>query len=469
MYYLGEQPFHGNLLSAVYDMVSTNEQAGPPERGTEGSAIDRSLRVFGDVRAGEGRDVVFMFLNVFLLLVAYYVLKTVREPLILTAGGAELKAYAAAAQAAVLLLYVPAYGWLVSRLPRQRLILVVVLFFFGWIQLFFLAGQAGLPFIGFAFYVWVGIFSLTMIAQFWSMANDIYSKPEGDRLFPLIAIGSTAGAPLGAALAERLFAFGVSPWIMMQLAGALLLVHLGLYYSVRRNTRRAVMPAKTASAGANGFALVLQSPYLRLIALLLVLLNIVNTTGEYILASFVTDRAAELAGGTPGFDQGAFIGSFYGSYFFWVNIASVILQAFVVSRVVKYLGMAGALFALPVIAFGAYGLIAASAGLMLVRVMKTLENSTDYSVMNTAKQMLWLPTTRDQKFKAKQAIDTFFVRMGDMLAAAVVFVGTSIVSLSPGGFARVNIVVVLASMAVAWALLREYRHITQEERAKTAA
>jgi ATP:ADP antiporter, AAA family len=451
-------------------MVSTNEQAGPPERGTEGSAIDRLLRVFGDVRAGEGRDIVFMFLNIFLLLVAYYVLKTVREPLILTAGGAELKSYAAAAQAAVLLLYVPAYGWLVSRLPRQRLILVVVLFFFGWIQLFFLAGQAGLPFIGFAFYVWVGIFSLTMIAQFWSMANDIYSKPEGDRLFPLIAIGSTAGAPLGAALAERLFAFGVSPWIMMQLAGALLLVHLGLYYSVRRNTRRAVTPAKTAStgAGANGFALVLQSPYLRLIALLLVLLNIVNTTGEYILASFVTDRAAELAGGTPGFDQGAFIGSFYGSYFFWVNIASVILQAFVVSRVVKYLGMAGALFALPVIAFGAYGLIATNAALMMVRVTKTLENSTDYSVMNTAKQMLWLPTTREQKFKAKQAIDTFFVRMGDMLSAAVVFVGTTFVTLTPSGFAGVNLIFVVASVGVAWALLREYRLMTQETRAKAA-
>ena len=120
MYYLGEEPFHGNLLSAVYDMVSTNEQAGPPERGTEGSAIDRLLRVFGDVRAGEGRDIVFMFLNIFLLLVAYYVLKTVREPLILTAGGAELKAYAAAAQAAVLLFYVAASAG-GSAGPRQRL------------------------------------------------------------------------------------------------------------------------------------------------------------------------------------------------------------------------------------------------------------------------------------------------------------------------------------------------------------
>ena len=448
-------------------MVSTNEQAGQPEKRTDGTGLDRLLRVFGDVRAGEGRDVVFMFFNIFLLLLAYYVLKTVREPLILTAGGAELKSYAAAAQAAVLLFYVPAYGWLVSRLPRQQLILVVVLFFFGWIQLFFFAGLAGVPFVGFAFYVWVGIFSLTMIAQFWSMANDIYSKPEGDRLFPLIAIGSTAGAPLGAFLAERLFASGVSPWTMMQLAGVVLLVHLGLYYTVRRTSHRPTSAAKTTKSGG-GFGLVLQSPYLRLIALLLVLLNIVNTTGEYILASLVTGRAAALANATPGFDEGAFIGAFYGSYFFWVNILSVILQAFVVSRVVKYLGMAGALFALPVIAFGAYGLIATSGVIMLVRVMKTLENSTDYSMMNTAKQMLWLPTTPDQKFKAKQAIDTFFVRMGDMLSAAVVFVGTTFVTLTPSGFAGVNLIFVVASLGVAWALLREYRLMTQETRAKAA-
>jgi AAA family ATP:ADP antiporter len=469
MYYQGSHPGHGHLFPAVYDMVSTNEQAGQPERGTEGSVVDRLLRVFGDVRAGEGRDVVFMFFNIFLLLLAYYILKTVREPLILTAGGAELKSYAAAAQAAVLLLYVPAYGWLVNRLPRQRLILVVVLFFFAWIQLFFFAGLAGLPFVGFAFYVWVGIFSLTMIAQFWSMANDIYSKPEGNRLFPLIAIGSTCGAPLGAFLAERLFKSGVTPWTMLQLAGGVLLVHLSLYYTVRRTSRRTVpTTAKAAPAGSNGFALVLQSPYLRLIALLLVLLNIVNTTGEYILGSLVTSRAAALASTTPGLDQGAFIGAFYGNYFFWVNIASVILQAFVVSRVVKYLGIGGALFALPVIAFGAYGLIASSAALMLVRVMKTLENSTDYSMMNTAKQMLWLPTTPDQKFKAKQAIDTFFVRMGDMLSAAVVFIGTTFVKLTPSGFASVNLVFVVASLGVAWALLREYRNMTQETRAKAA-
>jgi ATP:ADP antiporter, AAA family len=422
-----------------------------------GNWLDRALRLFGDVRPGEGAHVLLMFLNVFLLLVSYYILKTVREPLILTTGGAELKSYAAGAQAAVLLGYVPLYGLLVSKLSRSRLIVTMVLAFVACIQGFFVGGQLGVPYLGFAFYVWVGIFSLTMIAQFWSFANDVYAREEGERLFPLIAVGSTAGAPLGAAAAQALFSNGVSPWVMLQIAAALLVAHLLLYTRVWSRPSTAVAGAPISKSG--GFSLVLNDSYLRLVALLLVLLNIVNSVGEFILARLVTARAAELAA-TADFDRGAFIGAFYGSYFFWVNVVSVVLQAFLVSRLVKKFGFRGAVMTLPLLALGAYSTAAAGAGLLAVRLIKTAENSADYSVMNTAKQMLWLPTTREQKFKAKQAIDTFFVRTGDLLAAAVVFVGTHYFAFGPAGFAITNVVVVSLALVVATRLVSAYTRLT---------
>ena len=414
------------------------------------STLDRVLRLFADVRAGEGRDCLLMFANVFLLLVAYYVLKTVREPLILATGGAELKTYAAAAQAAVLLFYVPAYGYVASRLPPRKLVISVVVFFLACVQLFVVAGLAGISYVGFAFYVWVGIFSLTCIAQFWSFANDIYDKSTGDRVFPLIAIGATAGAPLGAALAGMLFRSGLSPWWLMQLASALLVGHLVLYLTVRRSS--ASRDKGQQDSGVNGFALVFRSRYLSMIAILLVLLNVVNTTGEYILASLVTEEATAL----PPSERGAYIGQFYGLYFFWVNLASVTIQAFLVSRLVKIAGMTGALLALPVVALGAYGLAAATASLALVRWIKTAENSVDYSVMNTAKQMLWLPTTREEKYKGKQAIDTFFVRFGDLMAAGVVFVGSNQLDLGTRGFALANLVFVCAAIAASLMLRQDY-------------
>jgi ATP:ADP antiporter, AAA family len=427
----------------------------------EPGPLDRALRVFADVRAGEGATVLLMCFNVFLLLVGYYVLKTVREPLVLLAGGAELKSYAAAAQALTLVFYVPLYGWVASRLPRQKFLTAVILFFVGCIQLFFFGHQVGVPYLGFIFFVWVGIFSLTTIAQFWSYANELYTRPEGDRLFPLIAVGSTAGAPLGAWLAEYLFRSGAGPFVMMEIAAGILLLHLALYRVVwGRERTGGTGPTQEPMKAGNGFALVLKSPYLRLVALFLVLLNLVNTVGEFILGQALLVHADASLAANPAFDKEAYIGTFYAQYFLWTNVATIVIQAFLVSRLVKRFGMGGVLLALPLVALGSYSLAAAGAGLATLLYLKIAENSADYSVNNTAKQMVWLPTSREEKYKAKQAIDTFFVRAGDVLALGVVLLGTHLLGFGVAGFARTNIAIVLIVIGVALLLLREYRRLT---------
>ena len=147
--------------------------------------LDRTLSVFADVRAGEGANAVLMLVNVFLLLVCYSVIKTVREPLILLGGGAEIRSYAAAGQALLLVGFVPLYSWLASRVSRAKLLVGVTLFFVACIELFAAAvDRPRLPYVGVAFFIWVGIFNMSLVAQFWSFANDIYSKEAGSRLFP---------------------------------------------------------------------------------------------------------------------------------------------------------------------------------------------------------------------------------------------------------------------------------------------
>lgn len=393
--------------------------------------------------------------SLFVLLVAYYVMKTVREPLVLLSGGAEMKSYASAVQAAVLVVFVPAYGWISSRVSRARLVVVMVLSFAAVLELFYAAAALGVPHLGFAFYVWVGIFSVGSIALFWSYANDLYDRPTGERLFPVVAIGAALGSPVGSWIAGRLFASGVPPFQMLHVSAALLLLHLGLYRMVERReqrTRRAEAPP--LPAGPGGFSLVLRSPYLRLVAAMLVLANLVNTVGEYVLGRSVL--AAAQAGAGPG--AAAYIGAFYGRYFLWVNVATVVLQAFVVSRIVKRLGMRGVLLALPLAAFGASALVTTGAALAALRWAKTAENAVDYSVMNTAKQMLWLPTTREEKYKAKQAIDTFFVRAGDVMAAGVVYAGTRL-GAGVASFGLANLLVILLWVAVVFALLRRHRSL----------
>src|SRR5262249_1858478 len=157
------------------------------------SWLDRALSVFTDVRAGEGGTALLMLLTVFLLLICYSVIKTAREPLILLGGGAEVRSYTAAGQALMLMGFVPMYSWFASRVDRIRLLVGVSLFFTVNIELFALAVAARVPYVGVAFFIWVGIFNMSLVAQFWAYANDIYSKEAGDRLFPMIVIGQTAG------------------------------------------------------------------------------------------------------------------------------------------------------------------------------------------------------------------------------------------------------------------------------------
>jgi AAA family ATP:ADP antiporter len=102
----------------------------------------------------------------------------------------------------------------------------------------------------------------------------------------------------------------------------------------------------------------------------------------------------------------------------------------------------------------------------VVRAAKTAENATDYSVMNTAKQLLWLPTTREEKYKAKQAVDSFFVRLGDLAAALVVFAGTAWVRLDASGFALVNLGLVAVWLLLAVALVRRNRQLAPEAGAR---
>ena len=309
--------------------------------------------------------------------------------------------------------------------------------------------------------MWVGLFSLSIIAQFWSYANDIYTKEAGSRLFPIIGVGMTVGSPVGAAIAERMFSAQFSPHVMLYLAAAILLATAGFYAASNRGSVSHHTVATGAPIGGKGaFALVFSSRYILLIAALLILLNVVNTTGEFILSDLVVGAASARAASDPAFDREAFVGSFYGNYFLWVNLLAVALQILVAPWLIKKFGLAGVLFALPFIALGAYGVIAFGATIAIVRWAKTTENATDYSVMNTAKQLLWLPTSREEKYKAKQAVDSFFVRIGDLVAAVVVFLGTSWMAFEARGFATLNIVFAVVWLAIALALLRENRRLS---------
>jgi ATP:ADP antiporter, AAA family len=193
--------------------------------GDARSTLERVLGIVTDVKAGEGITAVILTLNGFLLLTAYYVIKPVREGLILAiAGGDRYKSYLSAAIALSLLAVVPLYGRAADRFAKDKLVVGVTLFFASHLLVFYGLSKSPLESkLGFAFFVWVGIFNMMLVAQFWAFANDLYTEEQGKRLFALVGIGASAGSALGAYVA-KLFAKTLGTYQLMLVSAGILAV-----------------------------------------------------------------------------------------------------------------------------------------------------------------------------------------------------------------------------------------------------
>jgi ATP:ADP antiporter, AAA family len=421
-------------------MTDAQKEESAPSR----SLVGHLLSPIADVRAGEELAALAMTVVMFLVLGSYYLLKTAREIFILTQGGAEIKSYSSAGQAILLLLIVPAYAAVASRLDRTRLVGGVTLFFASHLVLFVLADRAGLR-IGIVYFLWIGIFNVMVVAQFWALAADLFTPAQGKRIFPLIGVGASLGAWIGSVRAGSIVS-STGPQRLL-LAGCVILVAcagLAVLASRQRTAsptaEKAAEPAPETMGKRGAFELIFNDRYLMLIAALTVLLNVVNTSGEYLFGRYIVEQA-NLTFGTGPAQAAAreqFVGAQYSWLFSTVNLVGLVVQLFVVSRVLKWLGIGKSLFVHPIVALAGYVMLLWAPSLRLMGLLKVADNSLDYSLGNTTKQGLWLNTSRESKYKAKQAVDSFFVRGGDVLQAGLVFTGEKL-AFSVPAFAAVII------------------------------
>jgi AAA family ATP:ADP antiporter len=326
---------------------------------SEKGPLERLLSVISDVRPGESQGTLLLTLDLALLLGAYYLLKTVRESLILAESGAEVKAYSSAAQAIILLAVVPLYGWIATHLNRNRLIRWTTLFFASNLIVFYFIGRAGFR-EGVVYYIWVGIFNVFIVAQLWAFAADLFTEEQGKRLFPVLGIGASVGAVGGAWAAGKLIG-PVGPYNLMlvsafALCACALLSRLASYVVTKRQGETEKQKNTEPLGSAGGFQLILSDPYLRLIAILTVLLNIVIGSGDFIFGKLLVAHANDVVGtaDTVMNARKAYIGAFYANYYGWINLVSFLIQSFLVSRIFKRIGIRASLFVLPALSLATF-------------------------------------------------------------------------------------------------------------------
>lgn len=436
------------------------------------------LSFFTKIYPGEIRLTLALFATVFFILTSYYLAKPVRESWLAVSvvgnlSKIEVKAYSGFLQSLVLIGLLPLYSRLFDRLPRGKLLvsvnlLFVILFPFFWLlRPGFLAKQ--ILFSGVIFYVWIGIFAVSVVAQFWAFAADLYDEGSGKRLFPLVALGASSGAIVGSMASNFLIKnLGLDSYSMLLVAPIPLLIGtIFIYYIDRAETERG--KEHTADQDPpdedprSAWHIIVSNRYLLLIAIFIFLLNWVTTNGENILFAAIQESIAQAhdfstmsAADASRILQDS-TAEFYSRMYFLVNLISMLLQAFIVSRLLLYGGIAGVLLIPPFVSLAGYGAMSSTGGLSVLTMAKTAENATNYSITNTARHVLWLPVAREALYKAKAAIDTMCVRFADGLAAVTVIIGTRVLNIGLKGFFALNIVIIIVWFVVAILIIRERR------------
>lgn len=407
------------------------------------------------VRPGEGALLAWSLLLVFSLLAAYYVIRPIRDEMGVLGGVGNLQWLFTATLVAMLVLN-PAFSALVRRMPRERFVPLAYLFFAANLVVFALAFEvtpaAHEPWIGRVFFVWTSVFNLFVVSLFWALMVDVFDSEQGKRLFGLLAAGATIGAIFGSSSTASLVgALGASR--LMLASAALLVVACACVIVVSRQSSKRAHQGGNAGVGSDesreaapiggsawaGLTHVVRSPYLLAICGYMLLFSITSTLLYFLQAEIVAQQFHDRAARTR----------FFASIDLAVNASTLLVQLLFTGRVLRRFGVARTASILPamsVVGFGALVLAPTVAVLVAAQLSRRVLN---FGLARPTRELLFTVLSREDKYKAKNAIDTVVYRAGDQVGswsyAALAWAGLGI-----GGIALVAVPLSFAWLAVSW-------------------
>jgi AAA family ATP:ADP antiporter len=387
----------------------------------KGCVLNQLLRRLVVLQPGEGPALLTSFAMLLCMFASYTILRPVRDAFGITSGLDNIP-YLFWGVFVVMLLLQPVYGWLTSRFPRTV--------FLPWVYAFFAANlvafyiwfrlEADHTWIARTYFVWVSVFNLFVVAAFWSLMADVFTREQAGRLFGFIWAGASTGGLIGPAIANRL-AVPIGVVNLLPISAALLLLSLVFMTQVIRWQRRhhapeasgaPVAPRQEAALGGSmwaAFTQVVRSPYLLGIAAFVLLMTWVSTF-------LYLEQQAYVAKAFHSADARA---SFFAGIDWCVQAASLVIQLLLFGRLFKWVGLRTVLASVPVIMIAGYAVFAAAPRFMVLVVVYAVRRVGDYALTRPCRDALFTVVSREEKYKAKSLIDTFVYRGGDALSGSL--------------------------------------------------
>lgn len=417
------------------------------------------------VEEGEWRTTLLAFTFFFFLLASYFILRSIRDAVGVAAGTARLPWLFTGTLVATLLVN-PAFGTLVSRLPVRRFIPIVYRMFALMLILFAAAVQWSTPeyerFLGTAFWIWTSVFSLFVPSVFWGFMADTFYSEQGKRLYGFIGVGGTLGALAGSSFTAALATSVGTPILMLM---SVLLIECAVQVvrqfpsSFRAETReRETERRSVGGTSLAGITNVLRSPYLLGICLFMLLFTIGTTVLYFQQAEIVgaryTDRESRTA--------------FLARIDFFVQLITIVAQIFISGRVIKWIGVGMTLAILPIMSIIGFGALGMYTSLSLFVAFNVLRRAGNYAFANPGREVLFTVISPEDKYKAKNFIDTFVYRSGDQIGAWS-YAGLSALGLAVSSISLMAVPMSAVWLAVALWLGRRHTAMQLAENAETEA
>lgn len=390
----------------------------------------------------------------YLILCAYYIIRPIRSEMVI-ANGVDNIQWLMLMTFIILIAITPLFGWVTTRFRTRQFLSYCTLFFASHLLIFFFLFNVEdrSPLTTRAFFIWVNAFNMFIVSLFWSFMNDIYTRKQSKRLFAFIAAGGTAGAFSGPIITTSLVkTVGLGPLLLISAAILGLSVICITWLTRWDNTEFDEQlldnsERKLALKGGilDAFTLIVKSPYLIGICLFISLYAMSIT--------FVEIQQAKIIENT--FDDPVKRTQLFSSIDFAVNIIALIFQLFITSRIIQKTGFRFALMLVPVGITIGFGLIATMPLLAVMIAIDIFRRSGDYAIMKPTREMLFTVLSREEKYKAKNFIDTAILRGGNTVSS-LIFHALKTSSIGAAGISGISVILGLSWCATAFWLGGQY-------------
>jgi AAA family ATP:ADP antiporter len=410
--------------------------------------------VFLGAKREEVVPLAWAFAYFFCLLCGYTILRPVRDEMAIE-GGIQNLPWMMTGTFLTMLAATPLFGWLSARYSRYRLLLTVYFFFIANLLIFFalMASHVSPDWVARGFFVWLSVFNLFVVSVFWSFMDDLFTPEQGARLFGMIAAGGSSGALLGPLITTGLtFLFSI-PVLMLASAVFLVLCLVCIARLERWGGERSAHhqphpgdPLKGSFLA--GVRLTFSSPYLLGICGFLALLTMTATFLYLEQTRLVSEYIEEPAVRTR----------FFSTLDFVTSSLTWVTQLFITNRVIRRFGLVAGLVFLPAISVVGFLGIALWPTLAVYVVFSVLRRVGEYALSKPSREVLFTVVSREEKYKAKNFIDTAISRGGDASTAWLI---TGVKAL---GATTMHIAWALVPLMLVWAWLARVLARQKEQR-----